>query len=199
MRRSERLLKALAVACLSTGVALAMHVAGGGSLPTPSGIAVPFILAFAVGAQLAGAAGSRWRLATAVTVSQAAFHVLFSWGAGATMSVEPGLGSHAGHDPRTLALTVAGGGHSMQAHLTPAMIAAHALAALGTYALLRHAEVLLEAGRRWARDLVSRLEVPSTRTLVPAGRALAASPALARRTRIVAHAQGVRGPPLSLA
>jgi len=198
VRRSERLLKALAVACLSTGVALAMHVAGGGALPTPSGIAVPFILALAAGAQLAGATPSRWRLAAAVTVSQAAFHVLFSWGAGATMSVAPGLGAHAGHDPRALALTV-GGGHTMQSHLTPAMVAAHALAALGTYAVLRHAEALLEAGRRWARDLVSRLEPPSTRALVPAGRTLAARPALARRLRIVAHAQGVRGPPLSLA
>lgn len=177
-----------------------MHVAGGGTMPSPSGVAVPFILALAAGAQLAGAALSRWRLAAAVTVSQAAFHVLFAWGVGASVSVAPGLGAHAGHDPSALTLAVGGGDPTMQhSHLTPAMIAAHALAAIGTYAVLRHAEVLLEASRRWVRDLVSRLVLPTTRTLAPVGRIVAVRSAIPLRTRIVALAQGERGPPLSLA
>jgi len=176
-----------------------MHVAGGGAMPSLAGIAVPFVLALTVGAQLAGAALSRWRLAVAVAVSQAAFHLLFTWGVGASVSIAAGAGKHAAHDPLALSLAVGGDGHASHSHFTASMIAAHTLAAIGTYTVLRHAEVLLEASRRWAYDLVSRLTLPTTRKLTPVGRILADRPTPARHTHVAAHAQGVRGPPLSLA
>lgn len=198
MQRSERLLKATVAAGLSTGVAVAMHVAAGGVMPTGAGLAVPLGLAFAVSAQLAGAS-SRWRLAAAVALSQFAFHTLFSWGVGASMGLAPGQGAHAGHDPRTLALEVTGGGHAAHTHFTPTMIAAHLIAALGTYAMLRSADVLLESGRRWASSLLARLVFPAPWCPAPLGNTTPSPRITPRRTRIVTLPRGVRGPPLSLA
>ncbi len=179
-----------------------MHVAAGGAMPSGAGLGVPLVLAFAVSAQLAGAA-SRWRIATAVVFSQFAFHTLFSWGLGASVGLAPGQGSHAGHDPRTLALApsldVASAGHAAHMHLTPGMIAAHALAAFGTYAVLRRADVLLESGRRWAHSFLSRLRVSTPWRPAPLGITAPSPRPASRRPRIVASPSGLRGPPLSLA
>ena len=175
-----------------------MHVAAGGAMPSGAGLAVPLVLAFAVSAQLAGA-GSRWRLAAAVLLSQFAFHTLFSWGVGSSVGVAPGQGPHAGHDARTLVLNAASGGHAAHMHLTPAMIAAHALAAFGTYAVLRRADVLLESGRRWARSFLSRLRVSTPWRPAPLGISAPSTRPAPRRSRIVASPSGLRGPPLSLA
>ena len=200
MQRSERLLRASAAACLSTGVAVAMHVAGGGAMPSAAGLAVPLFLALAVSAQLAGAA-SRWRLALAVALSQLGFHTLFSWGVGASMRLAPGQGAHAGHDPLSMSLTVASGGEAthMAMALTPEMIAAHVLAALGTYAVLRRADVLLESGRRWAHAFLARLQVPAPWRPAPLGVSAPSPRPAPRRARVVTLPRGVRGPPLSLA
>jgi hypothetical protein len=175
-----------------------MHVAGGGAMPSAAGLAVPWILALAVSAQLAGAA-SRWRLALAVVLSQFAFHVLFSWGVGASVSLAPGQGPHAGHNPLSMTLDVARGSHAAHMALTPTMLAAHALAALGTYTVLRRADVLLESGRRWARSLLARLRVPAPWRPAPFGPFAPSSRRPPRRSRVVALPRGVRGPPLSLA
>lgn len=198
MQRSERLLRASVAACLSTGVAVAMHLAGGGVMPSAAGLAVPLFLALAVSAQLAGAA-SRWRLALAVALAQLGFHTLFSWGVGASVGLAPGQGPHAGHDPLAMALDVAGGGHAAQMALTPQMIAAHVLAALGTYTVLRRADVLLETGRRWARSFLARLRLPVPWRPAPLGVSAPSPRPVTRRSRVVALPRGVRGPPLSLA
>ena len=175
-----------------------MHVAAGGAMPSGAGLAVPLVLAFAVSAQLAGAV-SRWRLAAAVALSQFAFHTLFSWGVGASVGLASGQGPHAGHDARALALTVASGGHAAHMHVTPAMIATHALAAYGTYAVLRRADVLIESGRRWASAFLSRLHVPSPWRPAPLGIGTPSPRPAPRRSRVVASPGGLRGPPLSLA
>ncbi len=198
MQRSERLLKASVAACLSTGVAVAMHVAGGGAVPSAAGVAVPLLLAFAVSAQLAGNA-SRWRLGAAVVFSQFVFHTLFSWGVGASVSVAPGQGPHAGHGTQGLALDVTGVGHLAHAHFTPTMIAAHALAALGTYAVLRHADVLLDAGRRWALWLVPQLHVHAKWRPAPLGINVPSPRPTLLRSRIASSPRGLRGPPLFFA
>ena len=197
MQRSERLLKASVAAGLSTGVAVAMHGAAGGTMPSVAALAVPLLLAFAVSAQLAGSA-SRWRLATAVVFSQFAFHTLFLWGVGASVGVAPGPGTHAAHDPLSLTLDVASGGHAAHMSLTPGMIAAHALAGLGTYAVLRRADVLLESGRRWAHSLLARLQAPPPWRPAPIGIGAATPDPTPRRSRIVTLPRGVRGPPLLL-
>ncbi len=175
-----------------------MHVAAGGAMPSAAGLAVPLFLALAVSAQLAGTA-SRWRLAVAVIFSQFAFHTLFSWGVGASVGLAPGQGPHAGHDPLALTLDVAGGGHAQHMDLTPAMIATHALAAFGTYAVLRRADVLLESGRRWALSLLARLRVRAPWRPAPLGLTVPSPRPAPRRSRIATLPRGVRGPPLSLA
>lgn len=175
-----------------------MHVAAGGTMPSVARLAVPVLLAFAVSAQLAGGT-SRWRLAAAVALSQVAFHTLFLWGSGASVAIAPGQGAHAGHDPRALALDAASGAHAAHIHLTGPMAAAHALAALGTYAVLRHADLLLESGRRWARSLLARLRLPTPWRPAPIGIGTPFAGSTPRQPRIVALPRGVRGPPLSLA
>lgn len=198
MQRSERLFKASIAACLSTGVAVAMHVAGGGAMPTLAGLAVPLFLALVVSSQLAGTA-SRWRLATAVVISQVGFHTLFSWSIGASVSMAPGQGPHSGHGSQALALDVVSTAPAAHTHLTPSMVAAHTLAALGTYAVLRQADVLLDSGRRWALSLLSRLLFPVTWRPSPLVLAAPSPRAEPRRARIASLPRGLRGPPLSLA
>lgn len=172
MRRSERVLRAAAVACLSTAVALAMHLAGGGAMPSMIGVGAPVVLTFVVGAPLAGAPLSRWRLATAVVVAQVLFHLTFALG----------RGDHAAHT-----------------HVTPSMLGAHAAAALATYAVLRRADVLVALIRQATLSLVRRLTRVAPRAVTshaaapvfPGGPFL--SIGIARCTR------GLRGPPLPLA
>ena len=198
MSRLERLLRAAAAACLATAVAVAVHVAGGGPMPAAPGILVPLALAFAVSVQLAGAVLSRWRLAVAVTVSQALFHATFSLGSGPHL--EATGGAHAAHDASQLALHAVGSpmAHS---HLTPMMLAAHASGALATYAVLRRADVLVALVRRAATALVARL-APTTHARprlaaarpTPVGRGRIPVPA-----KIVTLPRVVRGPPPRLA
>lgn len=189
-------MRAATVACLSTGVALAMHVAGGGAVPATPGVVVPLLLAFAVSAQLSGAAMSRWRLATAVVAAQALFHTMFALGSGARV-VASGSGPHAAHQPTSLTVD-AMGAHAAPAHVSPSMLAAHAAAAAAIYVLLRRADVFVALIRRAADSLAARLTI--------------ARPRLAIRTRITALPgrvpvaisiarcpRGLRGPPLRLA
>ncbi len=172
-------------------------------MPSAGSVALPFVIALAVSVNLAGVALSRWRLAAAVTLAQVAFHTAFAWGAGGattTMPATAGAGPHAGHDAASLTVTVDAAASAAHAtHLSPGMIAAHVAAAVATYALLRHGELLLEAARAWAASLVSRLRVP--RASLPL--ATRASAPQRRPVVVVSHtpasAHGVRGPPLSLA
>jgi hypothetical protein len=196
MRRSERLLRAAVAACLSTGVALAMHVAGGGALPAAPGILVPLVLAFAVSIQLAGTAMSRWRLWAAVGVAQVLFHAMFALGSGANL-VASGTGPHSSHEPTGLTLDSAGvpAAHS---HLTPSMLAAHAAAAVATYALLRRADVLVALVRQAAAALAARLTIARPR--LAAHTHIATRPGRVPVTLHIAHSpHGLRGPPLHLA
>lgn len=175
MRRSERLLRGAVVACLSTAVALAMHVAGGGAMPTAIGVAVPLGLTLGAGAHLASTPLSRWRLAAAVVAAQVLFHGAFALGRDAHAS------------------------HAAHAQVTPSMLLAHAAAALATYAVLRRADVLVALIRRATVSLVRRL------TRVPPRPVLShrASPILPdhapRAIGIARCTRGLRGPPLCLA
>ncbi|MBC7299142.1 MAG: hypothetical protein H5T82_09640 [Demequina sp.] len=196
MRRSERLLRAAAVACLSTGIALAMHIAGGGTIPATPGVVVPLVLAFAVSTQLAGKPMSRWRLATAVVTAQALFHGAFAWGPGAHV-VALGAGPHASHQLTRLAVDSASV-HTAHATVGPSMLAAHAAAAVATYALLRRADVFVALLRRAAGSLAARLTIAPPRLATPAR--LAAQPGHTPVSISIARSpRGLRGPPLHLA
>ena len=196
MRRSERLLRAAVAACLSTGVALAMHVAGGGALPAAPGILVPLALTFAVSVQLAGTAMSRWRLGAAVVVAQVLFHAMFALGSGASI-VASGAGPHSSHQPTGFAFDSAGV-PAAHGHLTPSMLAAHVAAAIATYALLRRADVLVALIRRAAHALAARLTIAQPR-LVARTRIGARAGRTPDAIRIARSPHGVRGPPCHLA
>lgn len=185
MRRSERLLRAATAAFLSTGVALAMHIAGGSMIPAAPGVVVPLVLAFAVSTQLAGAPMSRWRLATAVVAAQALFHAAFALGPGATV-VASGSGPHASH--QLTGLTV----DSASVH------AAHAAAAAATYALLRRADVFVALLRRAAGSLTARLTVARPR-LATRDRITALPGRVPVAVSVARCPRGLRGPPLRLA
>ncbi len=196
MRRSERLLRAAAAACLSTGVALAMHIAGGGMTPAAPGIVVPLVLAFAVSTQLAGTPMSRWRLATAVVAAQALFHAAFALGSGATV-VASGSGPHASHQLTGLEVEPVGV-HAAHATLTPSMLAAHAAAAAATYALLRRADVFVALVRRAAGSLTARLTIAWPR-LATSSRITTLPGRVPVAISIARCPRGLRGPPLRLA
>ncbi len=196
MRRSERLLRAATAACLSTGVALAMHLAGGGMIPAAPGVVVPLVLAFAVSTQLAGAPLSRWRLATAVVAAQALFHAAFALGPGAAV-VAAGSGPHASHQLTSLTVESASV-HAAHTSLTPSMLAAHGAAAAATYALLRRADVFVALVRRAADSLTARLTIARPR-LVARGRITPLPGRVPIAISIARCPRGLRGPPLRLA
>lgn len=200
MRHGERLLRAAVASCVSTGLALALHLVAGGPIPRPAGVWVPLAVSFAASAQFAGRAMSRWRLAAAVTSSQLAFHYLFSLGTSSHVMAQTG---HAGHHAHVVMAspdpTVAMTAH----HSTGAMTVAHVIAAAGTYALLRRADVLLA----WAQRLIAavlfavvgRLSLAVSIPLRAPSASFVARPAFARALRAAADPASRRGPPLKLA
>lgn len=196
MWRGERLMRAATAAVASTSLALGFHLAAGATMPRAQGVLVPLLAAFAVSLQLSGKAMSRWRLALAVALSQAAFHV--SFGLGLTSGQAPNgdqighVHDHA-HAPEGVTAAVSHAGHGQ------GMIASHILAAVATYVVLRRSDVLLAWATRLVRALIDRLRVPSIRVAIAkAGHGpLVAAPGRVRR--IVASPHGLRGPPFSLA
>lgn len=174
--RAPRVARGAVAASISTFVALAWHVAAGGAVPGALGIAVPWVLSFAVCTLLAGKTLSLARLAVAVTVSQALFHVLFVVGtipAGASIA---GSGAPSmAHQHGDVALT-ATTGHVL---LDVAMLLAHLAAAAVTTAALHRGEALVRRMLGLARGLTTRMRVrlAAVSAAVPArpGRPLAAS------------------------
>jgi hypothetical protein len=173
-----------------------MHIAGGGMIPAAPGVVVPLVLAFAVSTHLAGAPMSRWRLATAVVTAQALFHAAFALGPGATV-VPSGSGPHASHQFTGVAVDSASA-HAAHASLTPSMLAAHAAAAVATYALLRRADVFVALVRRVVGSLTARLTVAGPRLATP-GRITARPGHVPTAINIARCPRGLRGPPLRLA
>lgn len=193
MRRSERVLRAAALACVSTSLALALHLAGGGAMPAAPGLAAPLVVAFVVGVQLAGVAMSRWRLATSVLVAQAAFHTMFAFGSGAAVAAI-GPGHHPGRiavDPSAATVAHDHGGQST-------MMVAHLLAALATYVVLRRADVLLAWGARLVGAVLARLTIPCRAAAFVRPPRRAPILACAARTRIASTPRPLRGPPFVL-
>ncbi|WP_147522462.1 hypothetical protein [Brevibacterium senegalense] len=83
-----RLVRGVAAGALATFVALFSHVAAGGHAPVLPGVVLPLVLAVFVSVVLAGRRLSLLRLSASVTVSQSAFHWIFS----AAAASSPGAG-----------------------------------------------------------------------------------------------------------
>lgn len=146
------MIRGFASSTLAIFVALAGHVSGGGQMPGPLGILVPWILSLAVCVVLAGRRLSLIRLALSVGASQFLFHVLFVLGTVTPSGMTAPAHVHGG--PLVLP---AGGGVTDAVVADGSMWAAHLLAALLTIAALHRGERLVHALRGLAGRAVQWL------------------------------------------
>ena len=172
-------------AAVATFVAAFSHTIAGDAAASWVGVAASFVLALAVCTALAGRTLSWWRLAAAVAVSQALFHLLFS-GPGAPV----GVTGHA-HDAGAVPMP------ALHAH-DDRMILAHVIAGVITLLALRFGERAFLSVTDSARLMVARvllvvapIAAAPARVILPAVRT-----ALAPRTIHVPSTHRHRGPPL---
>lgn len=169
---AARLTRGAFAAVISTGVALASHLAAGGTTPGPLGVLIPLLLSFSVCAVLAGVSLPWLRLSGSVAVSQVLFHTLFSLGTAA-----PGP-TVALHDHSAGAGMVVGEAH--MTHGGPWMVLAHMVAGIVTVLALRHSEsivarlttVVFRVLARWRPDMPSASGIvrPTRLTITPVHR-----------------------------
>ncbi|WP_040167225.1 hypothetical protein [Microbacterium gorillae] len=203
MRRSRnvRLARGSAAASVATFVALVSHVTAGGAVPSWLGIAVPAILSLTVCTLLAGRRLSLPRLAIAVTLSQALFHLLFVLGAARS----PGAETTLGHDHAAMMTAISVAVPTGAASPGPIMWGGHAVAALLTIAALHRGERALAAIARVTAELVAAvrrrlaLAVGSQAARGPVRRTPPLPRILPVRTALVLHHVRRRGPPLTSA
>lgn len=157
-----RVVRGVLAGSLSAAVAGASHFAVNPARPDPVVVTAAVAAAIGVCVLLAGHRMGPVRLGTAVTLSQGAYHLLFSRPGTDTAGAGPGPGHGAelaaGHPhplPGTMSPEVAllGPGHWP-------MLLVHLLAVVATYLLLRHGE------RAWW-SLIDVLGAPVRRILAP--------------------------------
>ena len=155
--RRPAVIRGFASSTLAIFVALAGHVSGGGQMPGPLGILVPWMLSTMVCVMLAGRRLSLPRLAVSVGISQFLFHVLFVLG-----TVTPSGTSAPAHVHGAPLSMPAGIGVADAVVADGSMWMGHLAAALVTIAALRWGEQLVHASRalaaqavRWLRRRIS--------------------------------------------
>jgi hypothetical protein len=124
-------------ALFATFVAAFSHVLAGGAPPSTAAMMLSLALSIPLCVALVGPALSLWRTTTAVALSQAMFHGLFS---GISSSGSVMMTEHAGHDGTAVTILGAGGGVAPGASHAASMWLAHAAAAALTVVALRYAE-----------------------------------------------------------
>ncbi|WP_312672429.1 hypothetical protein [Microbacterium sp.] len=159
--RKPAVVRGFATSSLAIFVALAGHVSGGGEMPGPLGILVPWLFAFMVSVLLAGRRLSLTRLTLSVAVSQFLFHVLFVLG-----TVTPS-GAAIRHVHGAPLMLPAAEGSAVVATADAAMWLGHALAAIVTVAALHRGERLLLTLRDLAVRLVRWVRRRADVTLAP--------------------------------
>ncbi|PQZ60972.1 hypothetical protein CQ040_02360 [Microbacterium sp. MYb54] len=146
--RKPAVVRGFAASSLAIFVALAGHVSGGGQMPGPLGILVPWVFSFMICVLLAGRSLSLVRLGISVAVSQFLFHTLFVLG-----TITPSAVSMPHVHGAPLVLPPATGiPEAVTADAS--MWLGHALAALLTVAALHRGERLLLLVRDLAVQLV---------------------------------------------
>ena len=199
--RWARVVRGLLTAGISVFVAALSHVAGGGSDPGSLGVILALAFGGVLSIGLAGKSLSLLRLGISVAVSQFAFHLLFTLGAGTSAAAVMDAGSAHVHGAMIMPIAVDASAAVMPMHNDPSMWAAHAAAAVITIVLLRQGESalwgLMELARAtWAAVVVSRF-VSTISVPVDAMRmrsAVSDRPAKPRLESILA-ARPRRGPP----
>ncbi len=191
--RAGRALRGVLAGSLTTFLALAFHVFGGGVAPAAPALLGSLLATVWVCVLLAGRRMRWWSLAIAVAISQAILHAVFSV---ATASVVvTGLGSHThGHDQGAVIVSLAHGGH--------AMALSHVLAGVTTLAGLILGDRLLTSvltGARRAARALARLAADIAAPLPAAPRVpVATGSSVAAFDRFLRCAPR-RGPPALLA
>ncbi len=156
--RKPAVVRGFAAATLATFAALAGHMTGGGQMPGPLGIVVPWVFSFMICVLLAGRKLSVVRLSASVVVSQLLFHTLFVLG---TVSPSGIATPHVHGAPLVLPAGPAGSGVAEAVVADSSMWFGHALAAIVTVVVAYRGERLLLALRalavqavRWVRRRV---------------------------------------------
>lgn len=165
MRTGRRLARGSIAAALSTWVALAFHLLGGGDLPAVAGVVIPFVLSWCACVGLAAWRAHALRLSASVLVSQGLFHLLFTLGASGRAE-----GGHHG-SPVDLgsaeAAAAAPSSHMWLAHLVAAAITVLALRS-GEQALIRLSRALIDGARRLcAAPVLERLDTLARAGSIP--------------------------------
>ena len=201
-QRHLKALRGATTAILATFVALMSHIAGGATVPGPLGIVIPLVLALPICIAISGQKLSLLTLSASVIVSQVFFHALFIFGS-AGWAVHTGHAHHA--NPASAAVSqmppLEGSAHThLLLEASPAMMVAHALAAVITIAALYRGEIalrlLVHIGRRMVglrRALL--VLVPATEKPAPASIPAAVQVPRVSLARQLLPVHAYRGPP----
>ncbi|GAA1147809.1 hypothetical protein F6W69_11550 [Microbacterium oxydans] len=146
--RKPAVIRGFAASSLAIFVALAGHVTGGGQMPGPLGILVPWVFSFMICVLLAGRSLSLIRLGLSVAMSQFLFHTLFILGTVTPSGVST---PHVHGGPLVIPPTT---GIPAEVSADASMWVGHALAAVLTIAALYRGERLLIAVRDLAAQLI---------------------------------------------
>lgn len=152
--RQLRLVRAAAVSAVATLIAAVSHTLGGGAAPHPLLVLAVSTLLTPLCAILVGVRRSRLRVAVAVLVSQALFHLLFDALGSPTGSGPSGATGHAHH----LDLALLGPVAPVE-DLDAGMLFAHAVAAVLTTLLIWHGDALVRVVARWVQALLLRAAI----------------------------------------
>ncbi|KQZ25188.1 hypothetical protein [Microbacterium sp. Root553] len=164
--RKPAVVRGFAASSLAIFIALAGHLTGGGAMPGPLGIVVPWLLSVMICVLLAGRRLSLTRMSLSVALSQFLFHVLFVLG-----TVAPS-GVSAPHVHGGPIVIPTGPGISEAVVADGSMWIGHGIAALVTVLALHRGERLILAlhtlsgqAVRWMRR---RLDAALVRPALPA-------------------------------
>lgn len=154
---AARLTRGLLAASLAIGSAAVSHSIAGHHLPHWIVIVLAFAVSLPVCASLSGIRLSRVRLGVAVVFSQAVLHGLFAFFPAASASASATMPSdvvasdaaaqvgHAAHDHAVVVTAATQTSAVTQVLPDGAMLVAHALAALFSFAVFRRGEMILHA------------------------------------------------------
>ncbi|MFK4299790.1 hypothetical protein ABH924_004976 [Arthrobacter sp. GAS37] len=194
-RASFRLLRTGLIGSIILGLAAGGHLAGGGRLPEPA-----ILFALCALTVLPVAMLTRFRLSLPVLAGllgagQAWLHWAFSALSDGAAPAGPLISGHTGHTPGAVASQTVTA--AMPAHAAASdwqMLAAHAVATLGTALVLARGEQALWALLAWLRPLV---QLPAPTTIqpprVPGPRVV---PAIVPMDRLGRRLPSLRGPPV---
>ncbi|MGH3691450.1 MAG: hypothetical protein ACRDT7_14965 [Microbacterium sp.] len=146
--RKAAVVRGFVSASLATFAALAGHMTGGGQMPGPLGIIVPWIFSVMVCVLLAGRKLSVIRLSMSVAISQFLFHSLFVLG-----TIEPSMQTR-GHVHGAAMVLPNGAGIAETVVADGAMWVGHLMAAIVTVAVVHRGERMLLALRAVAIQIV---------------------------------------------